>query len=268
MDPTLLMSLMGGGGGMSPWGTATGIGLSLLGGGLAKRRARKEKHSLSKRINKSIGLTEALGGRGLSQQEAATRKATGETLGGYDAARREVERLGGASRQSVLDREQQLGAGLSQGLASRGLGSTTMGANLSRGLASDTNRQLQGINEGLAPEYANLALGRGQAQAAGTQRLGDLAAQRGQFQSQLGQMRLLGGQQLGQISAPLNSGPGMLEMALPGIGSALGQSQMFNQQPQMDPRMLQWLFGGRPGSMGYGGGSGMNMNTFDQGQEY
>jgi len=256
----------GGGGGMGLGSLSAMMGGSLLGGHLASKRAKKDKRSMLKRIGKAIDTTEAIQGRGLSQQEALTRQATGQQLSGYDAAKREADRLGQASRQSALDREGQLGASASQGLASRGLGSTTIGANLQRGIASDTNRQLQGINEGLAPMFADLAMGRAGAEAAGTQRLGDLAAQRGNMMSQLGQMRLLGGGQLGQMQAPITGTPSGFEMAFPGMMQGLGQymGSQQSQQQQMDPRMLQWLFGGKPGGkdMGYGsffGGTGHDV---------
>lgn len=265
IDPATLMSLSsmfgGGAGAFGPGSLALGIGGSLLGAGLSKRSARKQKHSMAKRLRAATSLTQSIQGRALQQQEALTRQATGQQLAGYDTARREAARLGRGSKRRALEREQQLGGSLSQGLQNRGLGSTTVGANLSRGLASDTSRVMADIDEGLAGMFGDLALGRAGTEAAGTQALGNIAAQRGNLLSSLGQMNLLGGQQLGQFQAPMSSGPGTLEMALPGIMGALGQYQS-SQQNQMDPRMIQWLFGMGAGGYNPNAGAGMNLNTF------
>jgi hypothetical protein len=278
MNPMMLMMLpqlmgmmggqggAGGGAGGFDLGSLTGMGgLSMLGGHLGSKRAKKDKRSMLKRINKAVNSTEAIQGASLGNQEAMTRQATKQQLGGYDAARREADRMGRSSRQSALDRESQLGARASQGLASSGLGSTTMGANLQRGIASDTNRQLQGINEGLAGMFGDLALGRAGAEAAGSQALGGLAQQRGDIMSQLSQMRTLGGGQLGTMQAPITGGQSGFEMALPGMSQAFGQYMGSRNQGGMDPQMLQWLFGGKPGGYNPNAGAGMNLQTFGSG---
>ena len=226
---------------MSGQSALAGGGLSLLSGYLGSKRARKEKHSAAKRLRLALQKTEAIQGRGLAQQEALTRKATGEQLAGYDTARKEASRLGRTSRQSALDRERQLGASLSQGLTSRGLGSTTVGGNLQRGIASDTTRELSSINEGLAGLFGDLAIGRGGVQAGGTQALAGLAGQRADLMSSLGQMGVLGGQTLGNFQSPLSKGAGMFESSLPGIGSALG-GYMAGKDQQAFLKQLQALF--------------------------
>lgn len=246
MDPYLQMLLsqgMGGGAMGGPWGMAAGAGLSLLGGALNRRSEKKQRKRQIKNLRGALSATESIQGASLGQQEALARAATKQQLGGYDAAKREAERLGQSSRQSVLDRETQLGARASQGLASRGLGSTTMGANLQRGIASDTNRQLQGINEGLSGVFGDLALGRAGAEAAGTDRLAGLAAQRGDLGSQLAQMRYLKGQTLGNFSGVNPYPQQTLQAALPGMSQAFGQYMGSQGQPGgMDPEMLAYLF--------------------------
>lgn len=280
IDPMTIMSLMsmfggggqGGGGGGENFGLGSlgaAFGGSLLGGHLASKRAKKDKKKLEKRIGRAIGVTESIQGRGLQQQEALSRLATKQRLGGYDTARSEAGRLGRAGKQGALDRGQQMEARVSQGLQNRGLGSTTVGANLSRGVAADTSRSMQSIDEGLAGLYGDLALGRAGAEAAGSDQLSALAGQRGDVMSQLAQMRILKGGQLGNIQAPLGSTQSGFEMALPGMMQGLGSymGSQGGQQP-ISMEQLQWLFGGRPGSMGYGGkpavGSGY-YNTFDSG---
>src|SRR6185503_9860995 len=110
-------------------------------------------------------------------------------VGGYDTARREASRLGRTGRQDVLDRAGQLQASATQGLTNRGLGSTTVGTNLSRGIGADTSRSMQSINEGLAGIYGDLSLGRAGAEQQGTQALAGLAGERGDTMSQLAQIR-------------------------------------------------------------------------------
>jgi len=230
------------------------FGTSLLGGHLSSRRAKKDKRSLQKRITKSINATESIKGRGLSQQEALTRQATQQRLGGYDAAKREASRLGRGAKQGALDRGTQLEARASQSLANRGLGSTTAGTNLSRGIQADTSRVMGGIDEGLAGMYGDLALGRAGAEAAGSEKLGDFAAQRGDMMSQLAQMRLLGGGQLGQMQAPMGSVQSGFEMALPGMSEAFGQymggAGGGDQNAQL-MAMLQKLFSQGGGGQGF-----------------
>lgn len=247
MLPQLLQGMQGAGGqgGQMDLGALGGLwGSSVLGAHLNRRSAKKERKKQIKNLRGALSATESIQGASLGQQEALARAATKQQLGGYDAAKREAERLGQSSRQGVLDRETQLGARASQGLASRGLGSTTIGANLQRGIASDTNRQLQGINEGLGGMFADLALGRAGAEAAGTERLAGLAAQRGDLGSQLAQMRYLKGQTLGNFSGVNPYPQGTLQMALPGMSQAFGQfmGSRGGQQGGMDPEMLAYLF--------------------------
>lgn len=266
MNPMMLQALMsmmgGGGGGGGGFGAGLpgfgGAGLSLLGGILGAKEDKKKAASQNRRLWRAIKRTEATQGLSYAQQEAASRKATAERLAGYDTARKEASRLGRGAKRTALEREQKMGGSLSQGLASRGLGSTTVGANLSRGLASDTMRSLADIDEGLAGMFGNLALGRAETQASGTQELSDLNTQRMNLQTQLQQMGPLGGATLGNYQVQPR-GPSALFRALPGIGAGLGQAfgSMGQQQQGFDPQMLQWLFG-----MGGGPPQGMNLNTF------
>ncbi len=181
-----------------------------------------------------------------------------QQLGGYDTARREVSRQGRGAKREALDREQQLMGQASQGLAQSGLGSTTIGANLQRGIASDTNRSMAGVDENLAGLYGNLALGRGGVEAQGSERLGQLAGARGDIMSQLAQMRSL--QDLYSSSPWGGNNP------LPTREPGLGQSLLGGFQTGLGTYM--GMGGGGGGGMGGGmpQGGGDPMAHFGTGQ--
>jgi len=214
------------GGNSGDWGNA--FQGSVLGGYLSGRSARKQKRKAQKRFNRALDSREAIEGKGLQQQAALSRQATAQQLAGYDSAKKEAGRMGRASKQSALDREQQLGASLTQNLSNRGLGSLTVGGNLQRGLAADTQRQIGGINESLAGMLGELALGRSGVEAQGTANLAGIQGAQSDLMSQLAQMRLLGGATAGptgtfdpgsfQPAYRPNTGQGMME----GMGSLMG----------------------------------------------
>lgn len=236
--------------------------LALLSGGLqfgsdyfAGRTAKKQRKREKKRLSRAISATESIQGKGLQQQEALARQGTQQQLAGYDAAKREAQRLGQSSKQGLLDRESQLGATLSQGLTNRGLGSTTVGGNIQRGISADTQRGMMGINEGLAEMFGQLALGRSGVEAQGTQRLSDLSGQRSDLQSQLSQMGFLGGRTLGNFqmdqSVPQSFGSQLMNAGNAGLGAFIGAGGGqggggFDQNAQL-MQMLQQLFEGGQG---------------------
>lgn len=239
-----------GGGGSEAWGNA--LQGSVLGGFLTGRSQKKKKKKAMKRFNRALNATEALQMAGLGQQEALSRQATSQMLGGFDAAKREASRLGRGAKQGALDRETQQYGRAAQNLANRGLGSTTISSNLNRGIASDTNRELSAIDEGLAGLFGDLARGRAGVEAQGTANLADLAGQRTDLQSQLAQMRLLGGATLGSLGSfdpgawqsgylPDQSG------AMEGFGAAMGGMGGGGGMGGMNPQILQYLFGGMGG---------------------
>lgn len=260
MDPMMMASLaqmgmnfgqgLGGaiGGNSGDWGNA--LQGSVLGGYLSGRSARKQKRKAQKRFKRALDAREAIEGKGLQQQQALSRQATAQQLAGYDAARREANRMGRASKQSALDKEQQLGASLTQNLADRGLGSLTTGGNLQRGIAADTGRQIAGINEGLAGMFGDLAMGRAGAEAQGTANLAWIMGQQSDLMSQLAQMRLLGGATAGptgtfdpgswQPAYRPNTGPGMME----GMGALMGSMGGGGGQQDL-MAMIQQLFAGQ-----------------------
>ena len=226
-------------------------GLSFGQGMLGSRSEKKQRRRYGRRLKRALGATEAIQGRALSQQEALSRQATQQRLGGFDTARREASRLGRGAKQSALDREQQLLGRASQGLASRGLGGTTIGANLERGIASGTNREMSNIDEGMARMFGDLALGRSGAEAAGTEALSGFAGQRGDLMSSLAQMGIMrdlfgaspfggGGPMPGREAS---FGQNLLGGVQTGLGTFMGMGGgMGGQQGGFDPEMLQYLF--------------------------
>ena len=220
--------------------------MALISGGLSfgqdylsSRSAKKQRKRYNKRLRRTVAGQESILGRSLGQQEALARQATQQQLGGYDTARREAARLGRGAKREALDRETQLMGRASQGLTQSGLGSTTVGTNLQRGITSDTNRTMAGVDEGLAGLYGNLALGRAGVEAQGSERLGELAGQRGDIMSSLLEKRLMG-QQLGGEHNILQS---LLTGAQTGMGMYSGMGGSGGEgQGGIDPEMLTYLF--------------------------
>ena len=250
------------GGNSGDWGNALqGIpGFEIAGGIMSGRRARKDKKKAQKRFKRALNARESIEGRGLQQQEALARQATAQQLAGFDAAKAEAGRMGRASKQSALDREQQLGASLTQNLQNRGLGSLTTGGNLQRGLAADTSRQFAGINESLAGMLGELAMGRAGAEAQGTANIANIAGQQSDLMSQLAQMRLLGGATAGPTGEfnPNSFAPAYRPNvnnagAMGDLMSSFGQKQGGGGNEDL-MAMIQKLF-----SQGGGGGYGSNF---------
>lgn len=238
MDPVTMALISGG----------LAFGQSYLGG----RKQKQQRRRYGRRLQRALSATEAIQGRSLSQQEALSRQATKQQVGGYDAARREASRLGRGAKRSALDRETQLLGRASQGLTQSGLGSTTVGTNLQRGIASDTNRLMADVDENLAGVYGNLALGRAGAEAAGTQQLGQFAGQRGDLMSQLAQMgtmRDLYGASPWGGGGPMpdregNIAQNLLTGAQTGLGTFMGMGGGGGGDAMggIDPEMLKYLF--------------------------
>lgn len=98
----------------------------------------------------SQGLDELLKGYGILES-------------GYNQAGKEIGRVGESARSDLLAREKQQTAAAQQSAISRGLYGTTAYDSAARGIASDTNRSLGSLNEGLAGLRAGLAKEKGMA---------------------------------------------------------------------------------------------------------
>ncbi len=234
-------------------------GLSFGQGMLGSRSAKKQRRRFSRRQLRAINQTQAIQGGALGQQEALSRLATQQQLGGIDNARKEASRLSRGQKRDVLERLQKQNAAVSQSLADKGLGSVTSQA--FRGNAYDANKAFANIDEGMAGIYGDLAVQRGGVEAAGSQALGGFAGQRGDLMANLAQMR-----QMGDLysSSPWGGGAPLPtrensfgQNLLGGIQTGLGTYMGMGQQADL-MKMIQQLYqgGGSPyQSHSYGTGS-------------
>ena len=215
--------------GFGPAGGMIGSTLGGLAGGIiGGKKDKKKQKKLRQRIEQQRAATQSIFGKGLGQQEAFARQATQQRLGGFDLAKKAAAQAAEGSKRQALQRESQLGAQLSQGLANRGLGGTSVGANLQRGLAGQTNQQFADIDEALGQYFGNLAMGRAGVEAGGTEALADLASQRSNFDIQNANFwSPYNWQRLGAVDTRMAGGGGM-------GGGGMGG---------FDPSMLAQLFG-------------------------
>jgi hypothetical protein len=223
--------------GQSGYGFGAGdkeAGYASLGPGMgyfAGKEAKKKQKKLRKRIERQRMATQSIFGKGLGQQEALARQATQQQLGGFDTAKRAAEMAAMGAKRGVQQRGLQTQASLAQGLTNRGLGSTSVGANLGRGIAADQSNQYAGIDEALGQYFGNLAMGRAGIEAQGTENLAGLAAQRSDFDVQNANFwSPYDWQRLGAVDTRM---------------SGMQQPQL--SQPQIDPSMLAQLFQGQGG---------------------
>ncbi len=226
---------------------------------LGSRSAKKQRRRYGRRMTRSLNATESIQGGALGQQEALSRLATQQQLGGIDNARKEASRLGRGEKRRLLEREQQMNAAGAQNLADRGLGSVT--GNMVRGNASDTSRGFNSIDEGLAGIYGDLAMQRGNTEAAGSQALGGFAGQRGDLMSSLAQMRNMGDLYSsspwgGNQALPTREnsfGQNLLGGIQTGLGTYMGMGQQ-QQQSQMQQANLMDMIArlyNKPGDSGH-----------------
>lgn len=131
------------------------------------------------------------------QAQNQLQKALSGVQSGYGTARANAGLSAQNARQGVMDREKQSMGTLSQSLASRGLGSTTLLDNARRGLSSSTSRELSNIDALLGQVLGQLDIGQAMAEAGAR---GDLAAL---FQNQAGANTALG---VNQIDTMYGSG--------------------------------------------------------------
>ena len=93
---------------------------------------------------------------------------------GAGAARGEIGRLGDSARADVLANQKAAGGQIEQSMIGSGFSSSTVGASLQRGLASDTSRALGNIDSTLAQMYSDLEMSLGQGLAQGNTNLANL----------------------------------------------------------------------------------------------
>lgn len=225
-------------GALGPMAIPATIGLGYLSG----KKAKKKKKKLQKKLERSRQTTASIFGKAMSQQEALSRQATKQRLAGFDTAQKAAQLQASRAKRDVLSRGQQQQASLAQGLTDRGLGSTTVGANLGRGIQSDINRGTSGIDEALGNYFGQLAMGRAGVEAGGTDALAGLAGERAGFDIQNAQYwDPYNWQRFGAANTKLG-------------GMQQPQMQQFN------PAMLSAIFGGGSG-FGAKGGTGGGFNS-------
>lgn len=155
-----------------------------------------------------------------------------------EQSRGEIEKVGRAGRQNILEREEQTGANVRQTLTSRGLGNSTVLANAERGIAFDTNRAINELNEQIALLRSGNILSTAQLQSQALGQHADFLFRAGAFQS-------------GLIQDKINTIVGRTDVANPnagGIYRAIGQGA----------GAIGGLLGGLGGAGGGAGGGGFN----------
>lgn len=168
----------------NPWGMAAGAAVGALGGILSANQG-VDRRTVRRRGRASITREKARQEGLFDLQENFLQNALQSMQGGYQNALAGANRQARASSQQVRDREMGMLGQMQSDMASRGLGNTTAFANARRGLAADTSRRLQEIDQGLAQLTSGLQVGLGQAQAQGQNALAGLAQQRSSFSERM-----------------------------------------------------------------------------------
>lgn len=105
-------------------------------------------------------------GQGVSSVHGAAQgylqKALQAIHGGYGDAQTAINMGGSVATKALLDREKQSMAGSQQSLISRGLYDSTATDAASRGISSDTNNALAGLQAQLAQLSSNVKIGEAQ----------------------------------------------------------------------------------------------------------
>jgi len=163
---------------VSPLGM--GLGALSFGAGIAGKRNETKYRRLARKRGQYVldQLIRPQEAALYGQQEDFLRQGIAAQTGAYDSALADLSRTGRASRRQAADQSNQALASGMQGLASSGLGSSTLAQNYRTGAASSLSRDLAGIDERLAGLRSNLTIGRGQAQAQGYGGLASLYGQR------------------------------------------------------------------------------------------
>lgn len=142
------------------WMLAAGaMGASALSSALGFSADKKAYNAYNKEFKR--GSQNLLTGMNLSNQDWT--KSEGLLKGlmplidkGYGQARGDLSMAGNNARRTLLDREKQSNASLTQSLTSRGLYGTTALEGAQRGIMSDTSRALASVDENLGQLLAGL----------------------------------------------------------------------------------------------------------------
>lgn len=215
---------------------------SLLGGG--SDPGKKQWAQMLAQYNLTKGQNAGLFANAFQQQ----RKGLGAIKQGYGAALNETNAQQATAHQGVMDRETANLGALKSGLAGSGMGGGTLGANLQRGVYSDTNR-------GLANVDAQFAAIR---QSINTQRAGleanQYGALSGLFQNQASQSNQLGMSLFDAIGNQQHPDPNAGFNALLGLGGTLGSAALLGSDRRFKTDIVdlgggeyEWTYIGQPG---------------------
>jgi hypothetical protein len=200
---------------------------SLLGGG---------KDPGKKQLAQMMGIYGQLGGKqaGFFANALQQQKQGLASIGkGYKTAMGLAGSQAATAKQGVLDRETANTGALKAGLAGSGMGGGTLQANLQRGVYSDTNRSLAGVDSALAELQANLMTQKAQLEA---NQYGALA---GLFQNQSAQSTALGQSMIGTLGSVEHADPNAGWNALLGLGGQLGTASIFASDRRLK-RDITW----------------------------
>lgn len=193
-------------------------------------------------INASLNAATAAQQRAMALQTQSGLKGLNAIKPAYAAARANVQVGKGNAMQGAADRGMQNQASAQQSLVSRGLYNSTVYDNASRGVASQTTRDLADIEQSYASMLAQLDIGEGQATTQANQFMSGTYGQQGQAASNLHM-------QQAQIQAQMYEDPDAWLDSLLGIGTTLGAAYLTGGGS---------LFAGAAANAaGGGGGSGM-----------
>ena len=172
----------GGGGGANLYGDIAGSVFDTI-----EVAERVEKHQASKRRRRNFRRNAYLTGQANKAlverfgklERGKLEEALAAQLAGYDTASVQANKFGRNAQRRAIETEEQSFGDLSQALQGAGFaGNSSLAGNARRGVRADTQRQLSEIDEALSQVFADLAIGRGQAEAQGkTQIAGSLARQ-------------------------------------------------------------------------------------------
>jgi hypothetical protein len=170
----------------------------------------------------------------LNQGQNWLQQALEAIQGGYGDASKSIAAGGRASKRQALDRETQLMGGVNQGMTNRGLGNTSLLGNAQRGVAGDTTRRLQEIDQSVNQAMAGLQERGGMAQAGAMGSLSNFMAQRGGIESGLNQRAIdymlarrqkkdsEKAQMWGTIATGIGTAASMFAPGLGGFSAAMG----------------------------------------------
>jgi hypothetical protein len=189
-----------------------------FGGQKEAEKAKQRYHMSRDALLRQIGNTRLA----FNKSEGLLKQNLAGTKFGFQQAKRNLAGFGNAARADAMGQQKQQMAGLAQGLASRGLGGTTVVENAQRGIYSDTSRRLAEIDEQVGSALAGLSLNKAAAMGGARSDLANFYAQRNQ--AEIYDREQLINLWLGTIPQANNPAAGLGQ-----LGGSMGQMWMLQQ---------------------------------------